>query len=66
MNWDEEAYAALADEFNDFADGDSDRPTLADFDPEYVEAGGRYARRNGLAWPPRIGDYDRFWERQQA
>ena len=61
---DEEHYASLADEFNDFADDDTDRPTLDMFEDEAVAGGARYAKKHKLSWPPRIGDYDRYWEKR--
>lgn len=63
---DKQAYADLADELNDFADDDPNRPSLSDFDEEIVAAAERYAKAKKLRFPPRIGDYDRFWEREQG
>ena len=60
-DFDREAYASLADELND-ADVHEAGVTLSDFDAEYVEAGERFARANGLRWPPGVGDYDRLYE----
>lgn len=62
MSYDEELYAALADELND-----PDIPPYneADWDPVAVAGGKRYAKANGLRWPPRTGDYDRYWERKR-
>lgn len=56
---DEEDYASLADEFNDEEGVD-----ISDFDAEAVEGAKKYAKAHGLAWPPRVGDYDRYWERK--
>ena len=58
-DFDKEAYAALADELND-----SDAPAWNedDWDIAYVKAAQRYANANSLSWPPRMGDYDRFYE----
>jgi hypothetical protein len=58
---DRESYAALADEMNDPDVGPWNE---ADWDPEYVKEAKRYAKKNGLRWPPGTGDYDRFYERQ--
>ena len=52
-----DAYASLADELND-ADVTM---TVADFDPEMVELARRYASLRGLAFPPGLGDFDRFY-----
>lgn len=64
-DWDEdkEAYASLADEMND-GEEQTGPWVESDWDAEAVAAGKRYAKRNGLRWPPQIGDYDRFWERE--
>jgi hypothetical protein len=61
---DEEHYAALADEFNDFAHDDQNRPTTDMFDDDVVEGAKRYAKFMKLRFPPGIGDYDRYWERK--
>lgn len=58
---DKEAYASLADEMND-----GDVPWIeADWDDEAVAGGKKYAKKKGLRWPPQMGDYDRFYEREQ-
>lgn len=58
-----QAYRELADELNDapetYAGG---KPTVEDFDPSTVAAARDYASRNGLAFPPSTGDFDRLWE----
>lgn len=58
---DRESYAALADEMND-----PDVPAFSedDWDPQAVKEAKRYAKKNGLRWPPRTGDYDRFYEKE--
>jgi hypothetical protein len=55
-----ESYANLADEMND---PDVGAWNEADWDPEAVAEGKRYAAAHGLPWPPSTGDYDRFYER---
>jgi hypothetical protein len=63
--WDEErdAYASLADEMNDPGVGPWDE---SDWDADAVAAGKRYAHKHCLPWPPRMGDYDRFYEREHS
>lgn len=60
--WDheKEAYAALADEMND-GDVEWDED---DWDTEAVTLGKSYAQKHDLPWPPRIGDFDRYYERE--
>jgi|KBSMisStandDraft_5_1062788.scaffolds.fasta_scaffold525255_2 hypothetical protein len=53
-----EAYASLADEMND---GDVVW-VESDWDKEAVKLGKAYAEDHDLPWPPRMGDYDRFYE----
>lgn len=52
-------YASLADEMND---GDVEWKE-SDWEPRAVENAKRYAKAFGLSWPPRPGDFDRFYER---
>ncbi len=56
----EESYASLADEMND---GDVVW-VESDWDKEAVKLGKKYAEKQGLRWPPQMGDFDRFYERQ--
>lgn len=56
-------YADVADELNDGAPGDA---TIADLNPRWVAGAERYARENGLSWPPAVGDYDRYAERRRS
>lgn len=60
----EECYAGLADELNDadltWADGE--RPTLDDFDPDFVRRAGLFSDLANMPWPPRVGDFDRYCE----
>jgi hypothetical protein len=42
----------------------NDLDPLADFDADCVEAGEQYATANGLAWPPQVGDFDRYYEQK--
>lgn len=59
---DQEAYAMVADELNDGTPG---QVTMEDIDPLCAAAGERYARLQGLSWPPGTGDFDRYWERNR-
>jgi hypothetical protein len=65
MDWDaeKESYASLADEMND-----EDAPAWneSDWDAQAVAEAKRYAEKNGLSWPPRKGDFDRFYEKQSS
>jgi hypothetical protein len=54
-----ESYAALADEMNDPDVGPWDE---SDWDETAVAEAKEYARKNGLRWPPGVGDYDRYYE----
>lgn len=64
---DEDAYASLADEFNDGTPGMAgEMPKLDDFDETAQIRGERYAKAHSLPWPPETGDYDRFWERRNS
>lgn len=54
-----ESYASLADEMNDPDVGPWNE---ADWDPEAVAEAKRYAERHDLPWPPRTGDFDRWYE----
>lgn len=55
---DEMCYAAVADELND-----SDAVlVLADLDAEFVAGAERFARAQGLSWPPGVGDFDRYYD----
>lgn len=56
---DEESYASLADEMNDPDVGPWNED---DWDPQAVEEAQRHARENRLPWPPRTGDFDRWYE----
>jgi hypothetical protein len=62
MAYDEERedYLSLADEMND---ADVGPWVESDWDDGAVARAKRFAAREGLAWPPRTGDYDRFYER---
>jgi hypothetical protein len=62
-SFDEECYASLADEMNDGAEYVGVW-NAADWDPVAVAAGKRYAKANGLSWPPQTGDYDRYAEKK--
>lgn len=55
-----EMYASLADEMND---GDVEW-VESDWDEDAVKHGKAYAEKNNLPWPPRCGDFDRFYERE--
>jgi hypothetical protein len=59
MDFEEEAYAGLADEMND---PDVGPWVEEDWDEDAVAAAKAYAERNGLNWPPRTGDFDRWYE----
>jgi len=55
-----EDYVSLADEMND-----GDVPwNESDWDERAVANGKKYAQENDLPWPPRMGDLDRWYERQ--
>ena len=57
-----EDYASLCDEMNDIGSG----PWVeSDWDPRAVANGKKYAEKHGLPWPPREGDYDRIYDREQ-
>lgn len=59
--WDEERedYLSLADEMNDPDIG----PWVEDdWDPRAVANGKKFAAKHDLNWPPRTGDYDRFYD----
>lgn len=56
---DRESYLSLADEMNDPDVGPWDPD---DWDPQGITEGQRYAKKHGLPWPPRMGDYDRWCE----
>lgn len=56
-----EDYASLADEMND----DGMVWVESNWDPIAVKNARKYAKEHDLSWPPRMGDYDRFWEREQ-
>jgi hypothetical protein len=61
MEYDEqrEDYASLADEMNDEDVGPWNEK---DWDPRAVKNAKAYAKRVGLNWPPRTGDYDRLYD----
>jgi hypothetical protein len=63
MDYDEERedYASLADEMND-----PDVPAWNedDWEPTAVANAKKYAKEHNLPWPPRTGDFDRWYERQ--
>lgn len=58
-SFDEECYASLADEMND---GDVGPWVESDWSLQAVIAAKRYAKINGLRWPPGHGDYDRYYD----
>jgi hypothetical protein len=58
-----EDYASLADEMNDPDVGPWNE---SDWDARAVESAKQYARKNDLPWPPSTGDFDRWYEKQQA
>ncbi len=62
MSYDEarEDYANLADEINDPDVGPWNE---ADWDERAVANAKKYATANQLSWPPRMGDFDRWYER---
>jgi len=60
FNEEEEAYASLADEMND---GDVVW-VESDWDAQAVKQGKEYAIEHDLPWPPRTGDFDRYYERK--
>lgn len=53
-------YASLADELNDR----DVTMTIDDFDKEMVAGAERYATAVGAPYPPGVGDYDRWWDRE--
>jgi hypothetical protein len=57
----EDSYTSLADEMND---PDAGPWNEADWDPQAVAEAKEYAQRHNLSWPPRTGDYDRWYESQ--
>jgi hypothetical protein len=61
--WDEEKedYANLADEMNDPDVGPWNED---DWDERAVANAKKYAKEHGLPWPPRMGDFDRFYDRE--
>lgn len=63
QEWDEEMedYASLADEMNDPDVGPWNED---DWDKRAVASAKRYAKKNDLSWPPRTGDFDRWYESQ--
>jgi len=56
-NEERESYLSLADEMND---PDTQPFKASDWDAEAVKLGKKFAKRNGLRWPPRAGDFERF------
>lgn len=58
---DQDDYASLADEMND---PDVGPWVEGHWDPEAVAGAKRHAEREGLRWPPGVGDYDRLYERE--
>lgn len=54
-----ESYASLADEMNDGAEW-----VESDWDEQAVKEAKAYAEKHDLSWPPRMGDFDRFYERE--
>lgn len=61
---DQEAYVAVADELNDGTSLLGQPPlALEDLDTAYVTAAERYANEHGINWPPQVGDFDRWYER---
>ena len=59
VDLDEESYASLADEMND---PDAPDWVESDWDAQSVEEAKRYAKKHDLPWPPRKGDFDRWYE----
>lgn len=59
------AYASVTDELNDGWTYDDLPPiTLDDLDAGYVRRAERYASTHDYPWPPSVGDFDRFYERE--
>lgn len=60
-SYEKESYANLCDELNDpeVKEWNED-----DWDEQAVAEAKRYAEQNDLPWPPRRGDYDRFYEQE--
>lgn len=56
---DKDCYASLCDEMNDPGAPDW---VESDWDAHAVKLASQYAKEHGLPWPPRKGDYDRFWD----
>lgn len=56
-----ENYANLADEMNDPDVGPWEDE---DWDERAVANGKKYAEKHGLPWPPRTGDFDRWYDRE--
>jgi hypothetical protein len=60
-----EDYASLADEMNDPGpDGKGMVWVEADWDATAVANAKKYAKKFGYPWPPSMGDFDRWYERQ--
>lgn len=53
-------YASLADELNDRGV----TMTVDDFDEDMVERAKEYATLVGAPFPPGLGDFDRWWDRE--
>ncbi len=56
---DEVSYSAVADELNDGTPG---QLTLSDIDKRDLARARAFADLAGFPWPPRTGDFDRYWE----
>ena len=56
---DKEMYESLADEMND---PDAPEWNEEDWDESAVAGAKRFAKRVGLNWPPRKGDFDRLYD----
>lgn len=61
FDMEEESYANLCDELNDPDVGPYNE---SDWDPIAVAEAKSYAAKNGLAWPPNTGDFDRWYDRK--
>jgi hypothetical protein len=58
-----EDYLSLLDEMNDpDENGNPRRWDESHWDVRAVANAKRYAKKNGLQWPPSMGGYDRWWD----
>ena len=73
MTSDEDFYRGVADELNDVCGHGNYRISaidgtcllctrLEDLDDHAVAGAERFAREAGLAWPPGVGDFDRYYD----